>query len=119
MRQTWRLRYSDVSDANRDPDVSSFCAQDLAASLFSFSIIPYAGFLYHLTRSKKASSSEVAPDVEVGGNGSGIMGVNVGDTAGASGAFGLWDNFVLYDDFSTVILNTAEVMFWSVGMGKT
>jgi hypothetical protein len=29
-------------------------AQDLAASLFSFSIIPYAGFLYHLTRSKKA-----------------------------------------------------------------
>lgn len=28
--------------------------QDLAASMFSFSIIPYAGFLYYLTRSKRA-----------------------------------------------------------------
>ncbi len=28
--------------------------QDLAASLFAFSIVPYAGFLYCLTRSKKA-----------------------------------------------------------------
>ncbi len=45
--------------------------------------------MYFLTRSKKASSSEVALDVDVGGNGSGIMGVKVGDTAGASGALGL------------------------------
>jgi hypothetical protein len=37
-----------------------------------------------LTRSKKASSSAVAPDVAVGGRGSGTMGVRVGDTAGAS-----------------------------------
>jgi Protein of unknown function (DUF3593) len=41
-------------DDNSNPDIFNFCAQDLAASLFSFSIIPYAGFLYHLTRSKKA-----------------------------------------------------------------
>ena len=38
-----------------------------------------------LTRSKNAISSVVAPDVIVGGNGSGRAGVSVGDTAGASG----------------------------------
>lgn len=52
--------------------------------------------MYFFTRSKNASSSAVAPEVEVGGKGSGIIGVNVGDTAGASVAFGLWDNFALY-----------------------
>ncbi len=41
------------------------------------------------TRSKNASSSEVAAEVEVGGRGSGKMGVRVGETAGASCAFGL------------------------------
>ena len=46
--------------------------------------------MYFLTRSKKASSSEVAPVVEVGGRGSGMIGVKVGEIAGASGAFGLW-----------------------------
>jgi len=41
--------------------------------------------MYFLTRSKKASSSEDAADVDVGGRGSGMTGVRVGDTAGASG----------------------------------
>ncbi len=42
--------------------------------------------MYFLTRSKKASSSELAPDVEVGGSGSGTIGVSVGETAGMSEA---------------------------------
>ena len=45
--------------------------------------------MYFFTRSKNASSSDVAADVAVGANGSGITGVNVGDTAGASDAIGL------------------------------
>ena len=48
-----------------------------------------------LARSKKASSSDVALDVDVGGRGSGMIGVKVGETAGTSGAFGLWFNLVL------------------------
>ena len=52
--------------------------------------------MYFLTRSKKASSSGEAADVEVGGRGSGRTGVKVGDTVGASGAFCLlWLNFAL------------------------
>lgn len=46
--------------------------------------------MYFFTRSKNASSSEVAFDVEVGASGSGMIGVKVGDTAGASDAIGLW-----------------------------
>lgn len=53
--------------------------------------------MYFFTRSKKASSSDVAPEVEVGGMGSGMIGVKVGDTAGASGAFDLWVNLALCD----------------------
>lgn len=74
--------------------------------------------IYFLTRSKKASSSDVAPDVEVGGIGSGIIGVNVGDTAGASGAFGLWDNFVLYGGFSTVMWIRVQYCAGVERMGK-
>jgi hypothetical protein len=48
-----------------------------------------------LARSKKASSSDVALEVDVGGRGSGMIGVKVGETAGTSGAFGLWFNLVL------------------------
>jgi hypothetical protein len=43
--------------------------------------------IYFLTRSKKASSSDEAAEVEVGGRGSGRTGVKVGETAGTSGAF--------------------------------
>ena len=59
--------------------------------------------MYFLTRSKKASSSEVAPDVEVGSKGSGTTGVNVGETAGASGAKGLllgWPSLARYNGVS-------------------
>ena len=42
--------------------------------------------MYFLTRSKKASSSEVALEVDVGGRGSGTTGVRVGETIGASEA---------------------------------
>ena len=45
--------------------------------------------IYFFTRSKKASSSDVAADVEVGGRGSGTTGVKVGETAGASAAIAL------------------------------
>lgn len=50
--------------------------------------------MYFLTLSKKASSSDVAPDVEVGGRGSGTTGVKVGDIAGMSEVKFLlgWDN---------------------------
>jgi hypothetical protein len=49
-----------------------------------------------LTRSKKASSSCVAADVVFGGRGSGRIGVNVGETACASGTTDLlWFSFVL------------------------
>jgi hypothetical protein len=37
--------------------------------------------MYFLTRSKKASSSDDAPEVDVGGIGSGMIGVKLGETA--------------------------------------
>jgi len=42
--------------------------------------------MYFLTLSKNANSSEVAPEVAVGGRGSGTTGVRVGDTMSASEA---------------------------------
>ena len=51
--------------------------------------------MYFLTRSKNASSSWFAAEVEVGANGSGITGVSVGDTSGASAPLGLWISFAL------------------------
>ena len=45
--------------------------------------------MYFFTRSKKASSSELAADIDAGGSGSGTIGVKVGDIAAASAACGL------------------------------
>lgn len=63
------------------------CENRLQSFKNSFIVDLFA--MYFFTRSKNASSSEVAVDVEVGASGSGIIGVSVGDTAGASGAIGL------------------------------
>lgn len=51
-----------VSNADEKKDGSrgshtnlySFCLQTLASNIFATSIFPYAGFLYHLQKSKKA-----------------------------------------------------------------
>lgn len=63
------------------------CENRLQSFKNSFIVDLFA--MYFFTRSKNASSSDVAEDVDVGARGSGTMGVNVGDTAGASGAIAL------------------------------
>ena len=63
------------------------CENKLQSFKNSFIVDLFA--IYFLTRSKKASSSDVAADVEVGRRGSGITGVSVGETAGASAVIGL------------------------------
>lgn len=64
------------------------CENKLQSFKNSFIVDLFA--IYFLTRSKNASSSAVAAEVAVGGKGSGITGVKVGDTAGASEVIGLW-----------------------------